>query len=408
MKVAAAYIRRSSVSADSPGDASREAQLAAVRSMCGQDVEVYSDWGISGQRDDRPDYLRLKADVASGKVGSICAYSLSRLGRSARELLAFVDLCQQHGVTIRTSVESLDTSSAMGRAMLTVMAAFAQLEADTARERQASARAARVARGDDMSAGYGYRLERQPDGRLKRVTDDDRPASRVVDAYREAGSVLGACRKLREWGIPAPRGGERWATFTVQRILEAQAPELLPRRSSAGRRTPGTAPLAQLLRCPFCGRFLTPNLARGQYYCANGRFQRELHPRYAVREVDVLPWVQAEAERFDPPGETIAVDGIEAKRDAIDGRLERARELYIAGEITRDRFEEQKEQAARDRDALTAESSVVGLAGRAIAWDGDPAKLNGFLRAILVQVDLNDRLLPVRAQWRVPEWRKAD
>jgi len=37
-RIAAAYIRRSVVRADSPGDASREAQLAAVRGLCGEDV----------------------------------------------------------------------------------------------------------------------------------------------------------------------------------------------------------------------------------------------------------------------------------------------------------------------------------------------------------------------------------
>jgi len=68
--------------------------------------------------------MRLKADIAAGRVGSVCAYSLSRLGRNARELLAFIELAQAHDVPVRTAVEAVDTSTAMGRAMLTVMAAF--------------------------------------------------------------------------------------------------------------------------------------------------------------------------------------------------------------------------------------------------------------------------------------------
>lgn len=436
---AAAYIRRSSVSVESPGDASRDAQLAAVRSMCGDEVEVYTDWGISGQKADRPDYVRLKEDVAAGKVASVCAYSLSRLGRSSRELLTFVDLCRSHGVTIRTSVENLDTSTAMGVAMLTVMAAFAQLEADSARERQASARKARVDRGDDMSAPYGYRLEEkngrkvrtkdqrgyrydtQPNGKVKRVRDDGvawTPVDTVLAAYRDAGTVLGACRLLESRGIPAPRGGKRWATSALTRILEREDPGLLPRRAASGLRSPGRAALAQLLRCPFCTddegnpvvHMLTPNRTRGQLYCSNGPRKRATHPRYTVREVDVLPWVQAEAERFDPPGDELAIEGIQGKRDAAEARLERAQELYIAGEIKRERFDAQKTQVQREIDALTAESSAAGLSGRTIAWDGDEAKLNDFLRSIFVGVDLDENLRPVRVERRIedPAWWRAE
>lgn len=414
MKYAAAYVRRSSVSADSPGDASKEAQLAAVRAMCGADVEIYQDWGISGQKADRPDYVRLKADVAAGKVGSICAYSLSRLGRSSRELLTFVDLCRDNGVTIRTTVENLDTSTAMGVAMLTVMAAFAQLEADSARERQASARKARIDRGDDMSAPYGYKLVRQPDKSLRRVRDESVPLDRIFEAYREAGTVLGACVRLEEWGIPAPRGGKRWATSALTRILERENPGLLPRRAPSGLRSPGHAPLAQLLRCPFCGRMLTPNTHRSQYYCANGAGERKgskdrgetpIHARYTVREVDVLPWVQEQAERhWRPPEATLAIEGIEGKRDAIDAQLERFQDEYIKGRMKPERYEALRTQLERDAEALTAEASAVDLAGRSIAWDGDVAKLNDFLRAVLVGVDLDENLRPVHAEPRIPEW----
>lgn len=404
-RLAAAYIRRSSVSADSPGDASREAQLAAVRAMCGEDVEVYSDWGISGQKADRPDYVRLKADVAAGKVGSVCAYSLSRLGRSSRELLTFVDLCRERGVTIRTSVENLDTSTAMGVAMLTVMAAFAQLEADSARERQASARKARVDRGDDMSAPYGYKLERQPNGGLRRVPDESEPIAEVLRAYREAGTVLGACRKLEEWGIAAPLGGKRWGTSTLTRILEREDPGLLPRRAASGLRSPGHAPLAQLLRCPFCGRMMTPNTHRGQLYCANGAKDRATHPRYTVREIDVLPWVQEQAEtRFRPPEATLAVEGIEGKREAIETQRERFQDEYIAGRLSSERYEAHRARLDREAEALTAESSAIDLSGRTIAWDGDKAKLNDFLRAVLVGVDLDENLRPIKVEPRIPEW----
>lgn len=215
MRYAAAYLRRSAVTAGSPGDASREAQLAAVRALCGPEVVAFEDWGLSGQRADRPGYQALRAEIAAGRVATVCAYSLSRFGRSTRELLDFVALCQEHGVTLRTKVESIDTSTAAGRFALTVLAAVAELEAELARERSAAAREAKRARGDHIGpVPYGRRLV---DGRL--VEDPARPLTPLVEAYRRGGSVLAATRILEAEGVPAPRGGQRWSTSVLTRIL---------------------------------------------------------------------------------------------------------------------------------------------------------------------------------------------
>jgi len=418
MKQAAAYLRRSSVSGDNPGDASREAQLAAVHGMCGDEVEIYADWGISGQKDDRPDYLRLKADIDAGKIGSVCAYSLSRLGRSARELLAFVDLCTSHDVTIRTSVEHLDTSSAMGRAMLTVMAAFAQLEADVARERQASARAARESRGDDMGGlRYGYKSVRDDNGRIRHVRDESVDLDRVRQAFDEAGSVLGAARLLKAWGVPAPRGGEQWSTSLLTRVLASEGiipkPDwmraFVPDMPSERRPKRASAPLAGLLRCPFCSRRLTPNVVRGQYYCANGSRDRANHPRYAVREVDVMPFLREEAARYRAPAEAVAIEGIETRRAAIEERLEIAREDYYSGkdknrERARTVWEREQARAERETAELQGRATVATLHPE-VDWDVPADVLNSVLRSIWREVRLDDNLLATEVEWIFPELR---
>lgn len=100
-KHAAAYLRRSSVSGDSPGDASREAQQEATRRLqqaFAPDAELieYVNWGMSGRKDDRPDYVRLKAAIERDEVCCVFAYSLSRLGRSGGELNEFFELCKAH------------------------------------------------------------------------------------------------------------------------------------------------------------------------------------------------------------------------------------------------------------------------------------------------------------------------
>jgi len=413
MKLAAAYIRRSSATGDNPGDASREAQLAAVQRLCGPETTIYTDWGLSGRKNDRPDYVRLKDDIAAGLIGSVCAYSLSRLGRNARELLTFIELCQRHDVPVRTAVESIDTSSAMGRAMLTVMAAFAQLEVEQGMERSAAAREARQARHD--AAGvvmppsqprYGYRHVTE-DGITRVERDPDEPTEPIIAAYRDAGTVLGACRLLRERGLRAPRGGADWATSLVTRILEHEAPDLLPAKSPAGRRSPSGAMFAQLLVCPFCGRRLTPNTHRGQYWCANGARDRAAHPRYTVRESDLLPWIMTEAAHLDIPYDAVALEGTEARQDAIEARRERAHDLYIAGDIDRARYDTEVARAKAELAGLAGQASMATIAP-AIDWATPPAVINAALRAMWSGVRLDAQLRPIEAEWLVPDWRKPD
>jgi DNA invertase Pin-like site-specific DNA recombinase len=400
---AAAYLRRSSVSIDSPGDASRDAQLAAVRSLCGEDVTVYTDWGISGRKADRPDYQRLRADIAAGKVSSVCAYSLSRLGRSTIELLRFVELCQDHNVPIRTNVENIDTSSAMGRMLLTIMAAVAQLEAELAQERIGAALAAKRANGDELGQPhYGYRHVKR-DGRVVEERDPAVDLEPIRQAYVEAGSVLGAVRLLRDRGVPSPRGRREWGTSALTRVVERNWPELLPQRNARGRRVPTSASVfAQLVACPFCGTTMTPNTHRGQLYCRFGARDRRTHPRYSVTEAALLPAAKAEAARFRLPTQVESAAADEAKVAALDGKRERVLDLYVSGLL--DKADRNRRLAAIEyqRTALDAQKRVVAVP-TAIDWESwPPEQINAVLRTFWSRVELRDDMTLARFVWRLP------
>jgi Resolvase, N terminal domain len=388
-----------------------------VRRLCGEDVELYIDWGISGRRDDRPDYLRLKADIASGRVTSVCAYSLSRLGRSARELLSFIDLCQKAGVPVRTAVESIDTSTAMGRAMLTVMAAFAQLEVEQGMERSAAARAARKARHD--AAGlptppstpiYGQKAARdEADPKLWRlVPDPERPIEPVLDAYRQAGTVRGACELLTSRGIPAPEGGKVWGSSTLRRILDHYIPEALPEAGRHGRRVPVRTPalFAGLLSC-HCGRRMTPNLARGQYYCSAGASSGTAnHGRMSVTERALVDALRPEAERYmvslilDFGQRPDAV----RERERLEARKERTLTAFTAGAMPEARW--RAETAAIDAklaELARQDRTLTGLRMETVPdWSDVPA-MNAHLRRIWLGVDLDVNMTPT-VRWAVPEY----
>ena len=74
-------------------------------------------------------------------------WKLDRLGRNTQHVLAVVDDLTTRGVQFRSLTEGLHTEGAMGKAMLTIMAAFAQLERDTMIERTRAGLAAAAANG---------------------------------------------------------------------------------------------------------------------------------------------------------------------------------------------------------------------------------------------------------------------
>ena len=74
-------------------------------------------------------------------------WKLDRLGRNTRHVLAVIDDLTSRGIGFRSITEGLHTEGPMGKVMLTIMAAFAQLERDTMIERTRAGLAAATANG---------------------------------------------------------------------------------------------------------------------------------------------------------------------------------------------------------------------------------------------------------------------
>jgi DNA invertase Pin-like site-specific DNA recombinase len=72
-------------------------------------------------------------------------WKLDRLGRNTRHVLDVIEDIRERGAGFRSLTEGLDTTGPMGTAMLTIMAAFAQLERDTMIERTRAGLAAAAA-----------------------------------------------------------------------------------------------------------------------------------------------------------------------------------------------------------------------------------------------------------------------
>jgi len=413
----AAYLRRSYVDPDSPGDISREAQRATIQRLAvadghNGDVVEYDDWGISAdiaKTAKRTAYSRLLADMEAGKVSAVYAFDVDRLYRDPRDLIRLQDAAQAHGVRIVTTAGPLavgEGDDPSAEAFAFIGAVFGRLELQKSKKRARAAREARRERGDRFGhPPFGYKHVRGEKDCIIRVPDDTKPVAAIIEAYKAAGSVLGACRLLEVQKIPAPKGGARWATSLVTRILEREAPGLLPRRTKTGLRTPSSATLTGLVTCPFCQKMMTPNTHRGQLYCSNGPRDRDTHPRYTVREVDVLPFVRQSVDGLRLPGDRVRLaTDTAATRVAIDENFRRVSKAYAAGGYTDDEFEQAQQK--RDADLAALADTQAAVAVPRIDWDWPTGDVNRLLRLLIDHVVLDATLRPIDVVWRgrISEW----
>lgn len=204
----AVYVRVSTEE-QARGGVSLEAQEATARAylaMRGLDLaELVVDAGVSAGAPlaTRPGGARVLELVRSGAVAGVVACKLDRLFRDCGDCLAVTAAWDKADVALHLvdmGGQTVDTSTAMGRFFLTVMAGAAELERGMVRERTAAAMAHVKAQGRRVGGvPYGRRLA--ADGRTLEVDEGE---AAVVAAVRE---LLASGLSLRKVSAELERRG---------------------------------------------------------------------------------------------------------------------------------------------------------------------------------------------------------
>src|SRR6202140_1946175 len=120
-------------------DQSCELQVRDLRAYCAARgftiIREYIDIGQSGAKDSRPELNELMADARKRKFDSILVWRFDRFARSTKHLLLALEEFRSLGIQFISYQENIDTSSALGQALFTIVSAVAQLERDLIRER---------------------------------------------------------------------------------------------------------------------------------------------------------------------------------------------------------------------------------------------------------------------------------
>ena len=177
MKRAALYLRVSTV------DQHPESQLHDLRGLAAQRgfeiVQEYTD-RISGVKAKRPGLDQLMADARRGKFDIVLVWAFDRLARSVRHFLEVLDELNHLQIEFVSFRENVDTGGPLGRAMITIIGAIAELERNLIIER--------VRAGMRRAKLEGRRLGRPPLGinRYDLLRDRARGQSltQLAKAYR--------------------------------------------------------------------------------------------------------------------------------------------------------------------------------------------------------------------------------
>lgn len=123
MKVA--YIRVSTV---------EQNEARQVEAMENKGIEKWFIEKVSGKDTNRPKLQEMLDFVRAGD--EVYIHDFSRLARSTKDLLEIIEILNKKGVALKSNKENLDTSTATGKLMVTVIGAINEFERQNLLERQ--------------------------------------------------------------------------------------------------------------------------------------------------------------------------------------------------------------------------------------------------------------------------------
>jgi DNA invertase Pin-like site-specific DNA recombinase len=152
MRRAALYLRVSTLDQHPESQLHDLEQMAAQRGL--EIVERYTDHGVSGTRVRRPALDQMMADARRGRFQIVLVWACDRLARSVRHFLEVLDELNRLNIEFISFREQLDTGGPLGRAVVVIIAAIAELERSLVVER--------VRAGMRRAQLEGRRLGRKP------------------------------------------------------------------------------------------------------------------------------------------------------------------------------------------------------------------------------------------------------
>jgi len=182
-----------------------DAQLESIRKAAEyhgyEIVNTFNDV-ISSRQSSRPGWENVKSNLFLKHADGVIVAKLDRISRSVKEGAEIFEDFKRNGWEIVVNDLGVDTSTAAGKLVATVMMAVAEWERDVISQRTSDALQAKIAAGAKLGRPYS-----KPDPRAIRIMESFR--------YQSVSWITGA---LNDAEIPSITGG-RWHESTVRRHM---------------------------------------------------------------------------------------------------------------------------------------------------------------------------------------------
>lgn len=226
---------------------SPERQREAIAAMCTARgwvlVGIVEDLNVSGSdrglRLDRPGLVEVRETF--GEVDVLMFTKLDRLARNVTDFRAIADEAEGHDVALVSIDDNIDLTSASGKFFATILAAFAEMEAATIRERvlKGNEKARELGRFMGGVPPYGYRAVPHASGEGRALAIDAAEAEVVrelAQAILGGTTIYRATRDLNERGVLS-KTGKAWSIQAVRQVLTS--PRIVGRRTHKGETVTG-------------------------------------------------------------------------------------------------------------------------------------------------------------------------
>ena len=180
-------------------------------------VGVYADEAKTGTKDSREQFQQLLADCRSGKIDHIVTKSISRFARNTVTLLETVRDLKKMGISVYFEEQNIDTSTADGELMLSILASYAQEESLSASENQKWRVRQNFENGQPWRGfmlGYRYK-----DGQYIVVPEEAEIVRSIYADFLDGKGVTSIMKRLNAEGILTQQGFT-WHKSAVTRILK--------------------------------------------------------------------------------------------------------------------------------------------------------------------------------------------
>jgi site-specific DNA recombinase len=194
------------------------------------DFIVYEDEGFSGGNIDRPGFKQMMKDAEAKKFEVVSCYKLDRISRSLSDFSSIIEQFAKLDIQFLSVTEQFDTTTPIGRAMLSIIAVFAQLERETIAERVTDnmLELAKLGRwlGGQTPLGFNSTPVESYDSNMKlrrmctltEVPEELKIVKIIYSKYLELQSLSQVNKYLLSNNIKTKKGAD-WNKKQVQQVL---------------------------------------------------------------------------------------------------------------------------------------------------------------------------------------------